>query len=149
MEITRFDFEWDEIVGLIPKLTGLAQIIELEPRLHSADEDRQTHPLRTEATFRISCYLSGDHAVNALAELTVDAGVEAVLDLGRSVRFRHVPPEKLASLVPGDRQTEEPSQPGSQGQHVPAPEGADQTASQSEGEIPHYEEQTATEGTEL
>jgi hypothetical protein len=38
MDISRFDFELDEIVGLIPRLTALAQMIELEPRLHNADE---------------------------------------------------------------------------------------------------------------
>jgi hypothetical protein len=91
MEISRFDFELDEIVGLIPRLADLAQIIELEPRLHGPDEDAEVHSHRAGPTFRISCQLSGnEESVSRLAALASETGVEAVLDFGRSVRFRHV-----------------------------------------------------------
>jgi hypothetical protein len=91
MDISRFDFELDEIVGLIPRLTALAQMIELEPRLHNADEGEKAHSRRSEPTFRVSCHLSGsDQTVSRLAELATETGVEAVLDFGRTVRFRHL-----------------------------------------------------------
>ena len=48
MDISRFDFELDEIVGLIPKVAAISQIIELEPRLHSSDEVA-LHPGEDEA----------------------------------------------------------------------------------------------------
>jgi hypothetical protein len=118
MDISRFDFELDEIVRLIPRLTDLAQIIELEPRLHNADEDQEkAHSVRTEATFRISCQLAGnDQTVSRLADLEVETGVEAVLDFGRSVRFRHVHANEIAPPVPGqDRPAAEEDVP-------PAPE---------------------------
>ena len=100
MDISRFDFELDEIVGLIPRLTDLAQIIELEPRLHNADESETVHSLRTEPTFRISCQLSGnDQTISRLAELAIEIGVEAVLDFGRSVRLRHMHPNEIAPPV--------------------------------------------------
>jgi len=97
MDISRFDFELDEIVGLIPRLTGLAQVIELEPRLHQAEENQEVHGPRTEPTFRISCVLSGsDQTISRLADLAIETGVEAVLDFGRSVRFRHLRPNEIA-----------------------------------------------------
>ncbi len=97
MDISRFDFELDEIVALIPRLTGLAQLIELEPRLHRADEDQKVHGTRSEATYRISCVLAGsDQPVSRLADLAIETGVEAVLDFGRSVRFRHLRPSEIA-----------------------------------------------------
>lgn len=100
MDISRFDFELDEMVGLIPRLTGISQIIELEPRLHDADEladvpgERDpvpVHAARTEPTYRITLQLSGrDGTISQLAELAIETGVEAVLDFGRSVRLRHM-----------------------------------------------------------
>jgi len=97
MDISRFDFELDEIVGLIPRLAGLAQMIELEPRPHDADEDQQVHGSRAEPTFRISCVLSGaEQTISRLADLAIETGVEAVLDFGRSVRFRHLRPNEIA-----------------------------------------------------
>jgi hypothetical protein len=101
MDISRFDFELDEIVGLIPRLSGLVQIIELEPRLHNADEDKEVHSLRSEPTFRICCHLAGDdQTVSRLAALEVDAGLEAVLDFGRSVRFRHLRQNEISQPAP-------------------------------------------------
>ena len=97
MDISRFDFELDEIVGLIPRLTGLAQVIEIEPRLHQGEEDKEVHGPRTEATFRIACVLSGsDQTVRRLADMAIETGVEGVLDFGRSVRFRHLRPNEIA-----------------------------------------------------
>ena len=58
MDIGHFDFEMDEVVDLIPRLTDLAETIVLEPRSHQADEDEELHPIRTEPTFRVSCKLS-------------------------------------------------------------------------------------------
>lgn len=139
MDISSFDFELDEIVALIPKLTGLAQIIELEPRLHNADEEGQTHQLRGEPTFRISCYLSGnDQAVSRLAVLAADLGAEAVVDLGRSVRFRHLRPEEATSPMGANGG----GQPTSRSEPELAPEGAGQT------QRPQYEEQGAPQGRE-
>jgi len=101
MDISRFDFELDEIVGLIPRLTGISQIIELEPRLHDADEDKELHALRTEPTFRVSCQLTGrDGTVSQLADLAIETGVEAVLDFGRSVRLRHLHANEIAPPGP-------------------------------------------------
>jgi hypothetical protein len=98
MDISRFDFELDELVGLIPRLTGLAQIIELEPRLHNVDEGEHVHGRRSEATFRIACHLSGsDQTVSRLADLAIETGVEAVLDFGRTVRFRHLHTQQSSS----------------------------------------------------
>jgi hypothetical protein len=108
MEISRFDFELEEVVGLIPRLAGLAQIIELEPRLHDGDEandedQNQVHARRTEPTFRISCQLSGsEQTISRLANVAIETGVEAVLDFGRSVRFRHLRPKETAPPAPGD-----------------------------------------------
>lgn len=91
MDISRFDFELDELVALIPRLNELAQVIELEPRLHGEDEGDAAHPRRTEPTYRISCQLRGvDGTVRRLADIAIETGVEAVLDFGRSVRFRHL-----------------------------------------------------------
>ena len=100
MDISRFDFELDEIVGLIPKVAAISQIIELEPRLHSSDEvalhpgedkPRALHGARTEPTYRVSLQLSGsDGTISQLADLAIETGVEAVLDFGRSVRLRHM-----------------------------------------------------------
>jgi hypothetical protein len=106
MDISRFDFELDETVGLIPRLTGVAQIIELEPRLHNGDESEEVHPHRTEPTFRICCHLSGsDQTTSQWADLAIETGVEAVLDFGRTVRLRHLHPREIASRVSGeDRQ---------------------------------------------
>jgi len=118
MDISRFDFELDEIVGLIPRLTGLAQIIELEPRLHNPYQGTEIHSVRTEPTFRIRCFFSErDQTVARLADLAAQAGVEAVLDLGRSVRFRH-----LGSGAIEPEQKEQPQPPGEQGLE-PAPAG--------------------------
>jgi len=126
MDISRFDFELDEIVRLIPRLTDLAQIIELEPRLHNADEDQEkAHSVRTEATFRISCQLAGnDQTVSRLADLSVETGVEAVLDFGRSVRFRHVHANEIAPPVPRRESPSEPGQdrPAAEEDVPPAPE---------------------------
>jgi hypothetical protein len=132
MDISRFDFELDEIVRLIPRLADLAQIIELEPRLHNADEDQEkVHSVRTEATFRISCQLGNDQSVSRLADLAVETGVEAVLDFGRSVRFRHVHPNEIAPPVTGqepqaasgqDRPAAEEDRPATEEDH-PAAEG--------------------------
>jgi len=113
MEISRFDFELEEVVGLIPRLAGLAQMIELEPRLHDADEgdadegddegQNRVHARRTEPTFRISCQLSGsEQTISRLADLAIETGVEAVLDFGRSVRFRHLRPKETASPGAGN-----------------------------------------------
>ncbi len=109
MDISRFDFELDEIVGLIPRLTGLAQIIELEPRLHQADEDKGVHSHRSDPTFRISCQMRGsEQTVSRLADLQVETGVEAVLDFGRSVRFRHSGTNQIAPPVAEERTSREP-----------------------------------------
>ena len=133
MDISRFDFELDEIVGLIPRLTGLAQIIELEPRLHGPDEGTEIHSLRTQPTFRISCFLSGgDQTVARLADLAAQAGVEAVLDLGRSIRFRRLDTGATAP-EPG----EQPQPHGTEGQDAasedkPEAAGADHQGVQDE-----------------
>jgi hypothetical protein len=103
MDISRFDFELDEIVGLIPRLAGLAEMIELEPRLPEADESQMAHDPRREPTYRISCQLSGvDQTVSRLADLAIETGVEAVLDFGRSVRFRHLRPNEVTPPGPQD-----------------------------------------------
>lgn len=91
MDMSRFDFELDEVVALIPRLNELAKIIELEPRLHGENEGTEVHPARTEPTYRISCQLRGaDGTVSRLADIAIETGIEAVLDFGRSVRFRHL-----------------------------------------------------------
>lgn len=100
MDMSRFDFEFDEIVGLIPKVTGISQVIELETRRHSADELAMVagkaelqplHPPRTEPTYRITLQLAGrEGTIGKLADLATETGVEAVLDFGRSVRLRHM-----------------------------------------------------------
>ncbi|MGA3215531.1 MAG: hypothetical protein ABSD97_07565 [Acidimicrobiales bacterium] len=111
MDISRFDFELDEIVGLIPRLAGLAQIIELEPRLHEGDEEKSVHSLRSEPTFRLSCQLAGsDQTVSRLADLAVETGVEAVLDFGRSVRFRHIRPNEIAPPEPEVERSSSPEE---------------------------------------
>ena len=105
MDIGRFDFELDEIVGLIPRLTGISQLIELEPRLHDGDEDGDLHGHRTEPTFRVRCHLSGnDRTISQLADMAIETGVEAVLDFGRTVRLRHLRPNEIAPSVSGEGQ---------------------------------------------
>jgi hypothetical protein len=97
MDISHFDFELDEVVDLIPRLTGLAAIIVLEPRSHQPDEppapvggDRyeELHPVRSEPTYRVSCRLTlGGQAVQRIASFTTDTGVEIVLDRTDSARL--------------------------------------------------------------
>lgn len=90
MDIGHFDFEMDEVVDLIPRLTDLAETIVLEPRSHQADEDEELHPIRTEPTFRVSCKLKlGDQAIRQMANFTTVTGVEVVLDRTDSVRLRN------------------------------------------------------------
>jgi hypothetical protein len=89
MDISHFDFELDEVVDLIPRLTGLADTIVLEPRSHQADEDEELHPIRTAPTFRVSSKLKlGDQAIQRMANFTTETGVEVVLDRADNVRFR-------------------------------------------------------------
>ncbi len=89
MDISHFDFELDEVVDLIPRLTGFAETIVLEPRSHQADEDEELHPVRTAPTFRVSSKLKlGDQAIQWMANFTTETGVEVVLDRADSVRFR-------------------------------------------------------------
>jgi hypothetical protein len=97
VDISRFDFDLNEVVDLISKLTGLAKIIELEPRIHYAEESEEIHTVHTEPTFRISCQLSGSNQLTRrLADLATEASVEAVLDHDRTVRFRRLRPDETA-----------------------------------------------------
>jgi hypothetical protein len=102
MGLSGFDFELEEATGLIRELTALAKVIELKPRIHHAEESEEIHTVRTEATYRISCQLSGnDEAVRILADLEPEIGVAAVLGHGRSVRFRRSHPNPAAPLSHG------------------------------------------------
>ncbi len=143
MDISRFDFELDEIVDLIPRLSDLAQIIELEPRLHTSEESGQTHAPRTRETFRVSCQLTGSgQTVSRLADLAIETGVEAVLDFGRSVRFRHMHPVPIPPFAAQDH----PSSP--EGDQARVDEDQVQTAAEDvEAKVPEqYQRATDEEG---
>jgi hypothetical protein len=93
MDISGFDFSLDEVVDILSELPGLAKFVEIEPRVHDAEEETLTG---TEPTFRIRCQLLlGDNAIRQLSALEA-AGVGTVLDHDSTVRFRRVPADQLA-----------------------------------------------------
>jgi hypothetical protein len=85
VDSSRFDFDPAEAFELVAALAqaAIAAKIELEPREHG-DE-----PL----TFRVACALRGGGRIfSRVAEIESACSVEAVLDHGHSVRFRHRAP---------------------------------------------------------
>jgi hypothetical protein len=100
MDISLFDFGLEEVADLLSRLPGLAKVVEIEPRVHDAEET--THA-DTDPTFRIRCHLvGGDGAIRRMAALGAEAGVEAVLDHDATVRLRRLPPDETASGGPGE-----------------------------------------------
>ncbi|MGD0084764.1 MAG: hypothetical protein ABSD78_16460 [Acidimicrobiales bacterium] len=94
MDVSSFDFSLDEVVDILSRLPGLAKIVEIEPRVHDAEEETHTG---IEPTFRIRCQLLlGDKAIRQLAAIEAEAGVDTVLDHDSTVRLRRVPPDQLA-----------------------------------------------------
>ena len=78
MDISHFDFNETDVLGLVGRLAGLANTITLEPRLH---DDRAP-------TFRVSCLLrGGDGVFGAVAALEREIGVRVVLDRDNVVRI--------------------------------------------------------------
>lgn len=92
MDISHFDFTLDELVALLPRLPGMVSTIEVEPRVHQAEEPEAIHPLRTDPTFRVQCrLLGGDRSIRQVATLESEAGINAVLDHDNWIRLRHLP----------------------------------------------------------
>ncbi len=94
MDISRFDFELDEVTSLISRLASLATTVEIEPRLHELGERDamgEIHPDREEPTFRIQCRLRGDDsAMSRVVTVATSMGLETALDGDGTVRFRHL-----------------------------------------------------------
>lgn len=101
MDISSFDFGLDEVIDLLSGLPGLAKIIEIEPRLHWAEETDaagDTIHSGAEPTFRIKCELAGgDKVIGRLEAFESQAAVEVVLDHDSTVRLRHMSWEQSGS----------------------------------------------------
>jgi hypothetical protein len=90
MDISSFDFRFDEVEPILRELARLAELVEIEPRLHEASEPLEAHG-PTDTTYRLSCRLRGTaQLVRDLAALENAVGVEAVLDGNNRVRLRHI-----------------------------------------------------------
>lgn len=87
MDISSFDFTFDQMADLLRELAPLAERIEVEPRAHQPDET--THA-SSDTTFRLSCRAhAADHVVRRLADFQARTGVEVVFDRDLVLRLRH------------------------------------------------------------
>ena len=59
VDVSRFDFELDDLAHVLAMLPALVSSIELEPRLHGVDEPRELHRARAEPTFPIRFHYAG------------------------------------------------------------------------------------------
>lgn len=87
MDISVFDFSLEEMVGVLPRLSSFAEMIEIEPRLHRSDEE--IHDVAG-PTFRVRCHLrGGEDSIRTLAALEAETNVRVVLEHDSTVRLRH------------------------------------------------------------
>jgi hypothetical protein len=98
MDVSAFDFMPAELAELLLELAQVARSIEIEPRLHQADEMARVaeglvkmHEGLEGPTFRIRLQLrAGDKVIAGLASLESSLGISDVVDPDGLVRLRHV-----------------------------------------------------------
>lgn len=101
VDVSAFDFTASELTDLLLGLAPVTKAIDVEPRLHRADEMAHTregwvplHEGLAEPTFRIRCRLRSDGDVLAqLGDLAVRFGLSTVFDHDGWVRLRRLPAE--------------------------------------------------------
>lgn len=97
MDVSAFDFSPAELTELLVGLATVAEAIDIEPRLHTEEEEAPTaegivkmHEGLTGPTFRIRCRLrAADNVIRQFAAFESAFGVSSILDRDGSVRIRH------------------------------------------------------------